>query len=222
MTKEKNQIFSEKKIEEVGLSEFFKTERKSKMISLSDLSKETGISVRNLKKIENGEWSKLPAKIYVQNFLVKCANFFDLDESIFLDLYEKEVKLKTDDNKLEKITKKSFVITPKILTKSFFILFIIIILFYFSFQLTYLLGDPKLIVSEPKHDIITKSKELLVSGQAQRDNKVTVNENEVFIDGDGNFSEIVPLQPGMNFIKIKAVNRLNKESIITRRVIFQD
>jgi transcriptional regulator with XRE-family HTH domain len=223
MSKEKNPAFNEKRIEELSLSEFFEMERRSRMMTLKDISKETGISVGNLKRIESGEWSKLPAKIYVQNFLSKCANLFELDKSVFLDLYEKEVGFRSYDNeRLEKISKKSFIITPKLVTKSVFVVFIAVVLFYFFFQLNYLTGDPKLVVSEPERDIITISKEIIISGQTQRDNKVTINDNEVFVDGEGVFSEVIPLQLGMNSVKIKAVNRLNKESIIIRRIILQE
>ncbi len=223
MSKEKKSVFNEKKIEEFSLSELFELKRKSKKMTLKEVSKETGISLGNLKKIENGEWTKLPAKIYVQDFLSKCADLFALKKSVFLDLYEKENGFEINQNKrLEKISKRSFIITPKLAVKSVFILFIAIVLFYFFFQLNNLIGDPKLIVSEPERDIITTSKELTVSGQTQRDNKVTINDNEVFVNVDGGFSEIIPLQSGMNSIKIKAINRLNKESIITRRIILEE
>jgi len=221
--KEKIPAFNEKKIEELSLSELFEMERRSKMMTLKDVSVATGISVGNLKRIESGDWSGLPAGIYVQNFLSKCADLFGLERSVFLDLYKKEVAPRDDNNeRLEKISKRSFVVTPKLITKSVFIVFIAVILFYFLFQLNYLVGDPKLVVSEPEHDIITELKEISISGQTQRDNKVIINDNEVFVDGEGFFSETIPLQPGMNSIKVKAVNRLNKESIITRRIILEE
>ncbi len=204
-----------------SFSEFFQLKRKSAMMSLSELSKKTGISVKNLKNIEQGEWSNLPAKIYVLNFLSKCAKLFKISESDFLNLYEKEFKY-NNDFKLKKISKKSFIVTPRIVVKVVFIFFIVFVLFYFLFQLNYLIGEPKLIIFQPERDLITKSKEILIKGQTQRDNKVVINENEVFVNNDGNFSEYIPLQLGMNFVKIKAINKLNKESIIIKRIILKE
>lgn len=222
MNKEKKPAFNEKQIEELSLSELFEMERRSRAMTLKDVSRETGVSVGNLKKIEGGDWSGLPASIYVNDFLSRCADIFGLDRSVFLDLYKKEAASRNNNERVEKISKRSFVVTPKLIARSVFALFIVIVLFYFLFQLNYLVGDPKIVVSEPERDIITSLKEVVISGQTQRDNKITINDNEVFVDANGIFSETIPLQSGMNSVKIKAVNRLNKESIITRRIILEE
>ncbi len=223
MKNKNNSGFGEKGIEELPLENVFERKRKEKKISLRGLSQKTGISIRNLEKIEMGDWENLPASIYIEDFLSKCAVAFSENKDFFLDLYKKEIFLRKDnkDSSIKKVSKRAFVITPKIIAKVSFVLFIAVILFYFIIQLNYLLGDPKLVVTNPKNDIITKSKEIKISGNTQPDNKITINENDVFVSSDGSFFEVIPLQDGINTIKIKALNRLNKESLIIRRIILE-
>ena len=216
--------FDENTIEELPLNDTFRKKRTEKNISHEELSEKTGISTGNIKKIESGEWEKLPADIYVKDFLSKCAKVFDTDESIFLNLYEKEVFSEDtkEKHKVRKISKKYFVITPKLITKLVFTVFIVVILSYFSMQLSYLLKNPEIFVTNPKDDIITELKEVEVKGSTHPDNKVTINEGDIFVESSGDFSESIILQSGINTIKIKATNRLNKESIIIRRIILEE
>jgi len=211
--------------EDLLLNEAFQKIREDKSVTLKDLSLKTGISVRNLKKIESGDWDDLPASIYVESFLVKCESVLGVDDGYFLNIYKNDI---SDSEKeavsinTKKMPSRFLVVSPKLLTKLFFALVSLIILFYFAFQLNYLLGDPKLVVTNPENDIITEIKELSVTGLTQADNKVYINENELFVDSNGGFSEVVPLQPGLNTIKIIAKNRLNKEYSIIRRVILEE
>lgn len=223
MKSKNNSGFGERGIEEFPLENVFEKKRKEKKLSFRGLSQKTGVSVQNLQKIETGDWKNLPASIYVEDFLSKCAVAFGEDKDFFLDLYKKEISLEKNkkDISIKKVSKKAFIITPKIITKISFLLFIAVILFYFIVQLNYLLGDPKLVVTNPKNDIITKSKEIEISGNTQPDNKITLNESDIFVNSEGYFSEIIPLQDGINTIKIKAINRLNKESLVIRRIILE-
>ncbi|MBI3671184.1 helix-turn-helix domain-containing protein [Candidatus Azambacteria bacterium] len=217
---------SEKKeAKQLSLKELFKKIREDKKISLKALSEKSGVSLRNLEKIESGEWSQLPASIYVKDFLSKCADILGEDEKIFSELYDKELSLKKfekKDDAAKRTIKMPFIITPKITAQAIFLTFILMIASYFVFQINYLLGSPKLVAVSPENDIITRSKEIEVSGSTQPDNRVLINDNDIFVDGNGFFSVSIPLQPGINTIKIKATNRLNKDYIIIRRIILEE
>ncbi|MEK7452965.1 MAG: helix-turn-helix domain-containing protein [Patescibacteria group bacterium] len=208
----------------LSLSDFFRQKREEKRMTMKVLSQRTGISLRNLEKIESGDWDQLPAPIYIRDFLSKCAYAFFEDERIFLDIYEYEVSSKINEkySDAKKMIKKSFIITPKTIAKSSFLIFVCILIAYFIFQLNYLLGSPKLIAVSPKNDIITRLKEIEISGFTQSENKVSINENDIFVDSRGFFNETIPLQLGINTINIKATNRLNKDYIIIRRIILEE
>ena len=216
-------MFNEKDIEALTLGEIIKRQRESKKIDLKKLSEVTGISVRNLKKLEEGDYESLPAEIYIESFISKCEKHLGFEDGQLLYLYKNERKQvdRIQDQNVSKISTKSFVLTPKIIWKILAVSVALIILVYFSIQLSYLLGAPKLVVINPESDIITESKEIVISGSTQPDNKVTINNNDIFVDREGGFSETIPLQEGVNTIEVKSVNRFGKESSVIRRIMLQ-
>lgn len=215
--------FNEKDIETLTLGEIIRRQRESKKIDLKKLSEVTGVSVRNLKKLEEGDYESLPAEIYIESFILKCEKHLGFEDGQLLYLYKNERKQadRIPDQNVSKISTRSFILTPKIIWKITVALIVFIILVYFSMQLSYLLGAPKLVVISPESDIITESEEIVISGSTQPDNKVTINNNDVFVDREGVFSEAIPLQEGVNTIEVKSVNRFGKESLVIRRIMLQ-
>ena len=51
--------------------------------------------------------------------------------------------------------------------------------------------------------------------------KLTINEEEVFISQDGNFSKEYSLQPGLNTVEFKASRLLGKEVTIIKEIMYQ-
>lgn len=213
--------FNEKGIEALALGELIKRQRELRNISIKELSEQTGISVNNLKNLEAGNYNNLPADIYVESFIVKCEQTLGFENDELLILYKNERKT-SGRNQVQEISKmpaKSFSVTPKTIGKFLVVFLTFFVLIYFGIQLSYLLGAPKLVVITPESDIITELKEISISGTTQPDNKVTINNNDIFVDREGSFSEIVPLQDGVNTIEIKSTNRFGKESVVIRRVM---
>lgn len=213
--------FDEKNIEALVLGELIKRQRESKNISIKELSEQTGISVNNLKNLEVGNYNNLPADIYVENFVAKCEQALGFESGKLLIQYQNERKSsdRNQNQEVSKIPARSFTITPKVIGKFLVVFLTLFIVTYFGIQLSYLLGAPKLVVITPESDIITELREISVSGMTQPDNKVTINNNDIFIDREGSFSEIVPLQDGVNTIEIKSTNRFGKESVVVRRIM---
>lgn len=92
---------------------------------------------------------------------------------------------------------------------------------YFGYHLFFLFSPPFLVVSNPKHDIITSDTSIPLSGITQKESRVFVNEREIPAGPDGAFSDALLLQEGMNIIEITAVNKFRKETVIVRRIIKQ-
>jgi cytoskeletal protein RodZ len=63
--------------------------RKSRGVSLEQISNATKITVRCLQAIENGEFKKLPGGIYNTSYIRQYARAIDLDESELLAYYNK-------------------------------------------------------------------------------------------------------------------------------------
>ncbi|MDA3815618.1 MAG: DUF4115 domain-containing protein, partial [Patescibacteria group bacterium] len=83
--------------------------------------------------------------------------------------------------------------------------------FYFYKEVGNFSHEPRLIIMQPNGDLSVESGSLDVVGITDKDNKVFINEQPVFVNEKGEFRERLGLQSGMNNITIKSINRFDKE-----------
>lgn len=78
---------------EESLGAYLKKEREKKDISLDKIAKSTRISLSNLKAIENDEFDRIPAKIFLKGYITNYAAFIGLDADEVLDRFHKEIQI---------------------------------------------------------------------------------------------------------------------------------
>ena len=86
--------------EEKLVSTILKQARLKENITLSDLATKTKIPTHTLKHIENGNYSKIPATIYLYGFVENLCEYFLLDKTIIIKKLKNEIK--TNKEKQEK------------------------------------------------------------------------------------------------------------------------
>ena len=235
--------FKTKKIDLLTLGEQLRKVRKEQDISLEQASKITKIQIKYLNYLENGQYEKLPADVYVKSFLKSYASFLKMDSENAIAFYKKEKKI---GEKLERaFFKKSkavsenspdssrtkfgtsfykipfFAITPKVLIFGLSIIIIAAISIYFFYQISFLTEPPKLIIETPAEDLIIKEEKILIKGKTQVNAEVSINGGGVWLDENGAFNQELLLQEGINVIKIIAVNKFGRKNEITRKIIYE-
>jgi len=222
--------FKTKKIDLLNLGEQLKKTRKDKKISLEQVSKATQIQKRYLEYLENGQYEKLPGDVYIKFFLKTYALFLKMDLKKVIALYEKEKrireKLKGSFFKKKKKLRNGnknlhFIITPKVIVLVLSALIILAILIYFFYQISFLTKPPELIVTMPTEDLIVKEEKILIRGKTQINAELSINDENVWLDHEGGFSQELFLQEGINIIKITAVNKFGKKNEIIRKIIYE-
>lgn len=211
--------FTRKKVESLTLGEKLKKLRGDFRMSLAEISKVTRIQVKYLEYLENGEYGKLPAEVYVRGFLRSYAHYLNIDEQAFIKLYERERNIQA--NLRHDIPKKTFaakslsisslVITPRslVLVLIFFLVFGAFFYLYREFQA--FAGVPRLIIISPQNGIIVETSEIVVTGKTDKGARVSINNQPVFVSGEGEFSDKLILQSGLNTVTVVSVNRFDKE-----------
>lgn len=220
MAKEQN----EKTSPELTVGAMLKNARAQKKISLEELAVAASVSMRDLERLEAGDYGHLPAEIYVRSFLERCARELGIEAGALAELYQKEAA--NSKNKKEAYAptapkSKKFVITPRFLVIAVSAVGVVFLVFYFWYQLSNLLKPPFLVVENPASDIITNEETVNVSGQTQKDSHIFINGREVEVNAKGLFNDNFHLEPGANLMEIKSVNRFKKETILIKRVIKQ-
>ena len=71
---------------------------------------------------------------------------------------------------------------------------------------------PKLDQISPTDNYSTSDDKVTVSGQTDSGNKVSINNQEISVDSDGKFSQVVVLNPGTNRISIIATDKNGVEN----------
>lgn len=212
--------------------------RRVKNLTLEKVAALTKIQIRYLERLEKGEFSKLPADVYVRGMLAKYAKIVDADFEELWRHFEEERDIPTEAPSggiSAKIARRSgifdrlpqnrflnaslFVLTPKLITIFSLALISFFILGYLIYQLNFLVGPPALSIFEPSADIMTGEKKIKLAGLVEVGAVLTINGQPAGVDGDGRFEEEMALQPGVNVIEFLAKNHLGKTATVKRTVV---
>ncbi len=213
--------FTKKKVKTLTLGEKIKKLRSNKRISLNEVFRSTGIQIKYLEYLENGDYDKLPADVYTKGFLRNYADFLGVDRDILLNSYNKEKGIKKNlekkgkkyQKKIKPIKISTFIITPKKIL--FFLIAILVLagLFFLYKEVNSFIITPRLIILSPENNIQTKDNFIDVVGITDKDILIFINNQPVLVGDDGKFKEKIILQSGINTINVRAINKFKKEIV---------
>ncbi len=211
--------FTRKKVESLTLGEKLKKLRSDLRMSLSEVSKATRIQVKYLEYLENGQYEKLPADVYVRGFLRSYARYLNIDEQALVKIYERErnihanlgrdIPKKTFDT--AKLRFSPFVITPRSVALTMIFLLVGGAFFYLYREFQSFAGAPRLVILDLTDGMTVDASEIIVRGKTDTGARVSINNQPVFVSSDGAFSDTLILQPGFNTVTVIAINRFDKE-----------
>lgn len=217
-----NDGFTRKKVESLTLGEKLRKLRTDSRMTLQDISRATRIQVKYLEFLESGEYEKLPADVYVRGFLRSYARYLNVDEEALVKLYERERNIQENlgrETRVQTVQSSfaplSFVITSRSLAMVGIFLLVFGAFYYLYREFRNFAAEPQLIVFEPKNGTVVDGQEVTVRGKTDKGSQVTLNDQGVFVDSEGVFSDTVPVRVGMNTVVIRTVNRFEKEKIVT-------
>lgn len=213
------------------LSERLFQKRRLLKISLEELSQKTSVSTKYLRRIEEGNWDKLPSSVYIKGFLRRYARAVGTNPDDVVRRYEQELYQENKLNKIRQLAEEEVGVirrlkdrisfSPRLLKIGSVVIILIFILGYISYQLSGVLALPKLILSFPANkEIVVNVDSITFRGQTEKGVSIFLNNQLATIHTDGRFERKVELLPGLNSFEVKAVSRFNKETIIIRRVIY--
>lgn len=214
--------FIRKKVESLTLGEKLIKLRTQYRMSLFEISKATRIQVKYLEALESGDHRDLPAEVYVRGFLRSYARYLGLEDDAFIKLYDKEKHIRTHLGKTEPIKerktiqlKTAWVITPR--TGALIVMGVILLATfgYLFRELRSFVAEPHLVITSPASGLVTIESSLTIVGKTDRGAQVTLNNEPVFVNNEGDFQENLTLQPGPNTIRILATNRFDKIKEVT-------
>lgn len=208
------------------VGQVLKQEREAKFYSLEEVEKATKIRRELLEALEKGHNQKLPPQTFVQGFIKNYGKFLNLDTEKLLAIYRREFSdIKNPPRILESfsnpVDKKGFRITPAKFLGTVILSLVVIFFVYLWFEYRFLVGAPFLEIVNPQDQQTISADVIIVSGRADPEAKVFINNQEIQIDQSGKFSQEIRLSDNVNTIVISAISKDSKTTKVERTVFLK-
>lgn len=217
-------LFTPKKlINGEGFGEKLRQARRFKNLKLEDIAQKINISGRYLNALEEENLDNLPSGVYQKNFLKEYANYLGLDAAELIKELEAGPENRAADNPFsKKILKKSkFLVFPKVIRNSLIALGVLVCFLYLIFYFQNIISAPKLIITQPEKNILTKETSLEIKGLTEKEAEVKINGELVLNNNNGVFSKTINLKKGLNNIIIKAQKKYSREQKAARQILVE-
>lgn len=209
-----------------SLGEDLERARKGLNLSLKAIEKRIGVAEHYLEALENNDFEVLPGEVYAKNWLKKYAGFLGLNwdeiKLKFQDELKKQAVWPVGEQKRFGVTRKRFLVMPRIIRNIVLILVVLAVVGYLGSQVWSLLSPPSLEVFYPVEDYASQNSFIKIMGRVEKGAKLELNGNEIAADSQGWFSVDMDLNTGLNIIKIEAEKSYGRSRIVYRRIMVED
>ena len=206
---------------QLNVGQQLKARRQALRISLAQIEIDTKIRGKFLTALEAGDYSSLPNDIYSRGFVQHYANHLGLDGLKVAAEYEAERGgVEASETKRPRLEQpKRFVFTGRIFALLAGFVLIASVFGYLLWQFQGLAGAPDLSITNPSSDTVIDAAQVTVGGHTTPGSDVSINGSPLATDMNGNFSEQVALQDGVNAIIVSSKSKLGKTTTLTRNVL---
>ena len=224
--------FQTKKIDgNTHVGDFLKDARVKNYGNLEVISKVLNINIKYLEALENSYYWLLLDPAYTKNYLKKYAEYLSLDFENLYGLFYKEWDVYQKTSARKKMLAKlrewdgnwlNALVVPKIIKYIVIVFLIFVGGLYLWVEVRSIFVPPFLELTSPGDNFVTEDQVASVAGRAAKESRVTINGKLVVLNNDGYFKEDVPLQGGMNILKVSASKKYSRENLITRNIMVVD
>lgn len=201
----------------------FAEERKSKNLSIKDVSKATKIKEEFLFAIEKGDFKSLPSSAYASGFVKNYAKFLGLPVEKSIAMYRREFDEKKNIDVLPKgFSNPKEYVSPKFrLGRTVFLIsaLFVIVAGFLIYQYRSAVFNPEIRIETPIENQEVNSLTVDVRGRTDPSAILTIDDREVPIESDGTFEKELTLFPGESVITFTVENRFGRTTTVERKVI---
>jgi cytoskeletal protein RodZ len=219
-------FFKTKKVSTETLGEYLQDTRKAARLTIPQINRLTRIQEKFLRSLEEGDYEALPADVYVKGFLKTMAEVYHVPANTLLEQFERERGLERsleNDPLRPKGSVASqlprFVITPRTFTVVVVAVLALASLGYLVWQIRSVQAPPSLEILYPEKDAKIETRSVLLRGKTEPGSRVFVNNQEIMVEENGAFSEVLNLSEGANNLAIRAENKFRTATGESRTVM---
>ena len=198
-----------------------KARRQELGVSLAQVELDTKIRGKFLTLLESGDYSKLPNDIYTRGFVQQYSAYLGVSGQLMAEQYVSErggaIEAETRAPRIEKT--RRLIVTGRLIGLAVTFLIVAGVVGYLLLQFSSLAAAPRLILTSPSADATIDGSSVRIAGNTTPGSDVSVNDTLVPSDANGQFSDTLALQDGINIIRISSRSKLGKTTLITRNII---
>lgn len=201
--------------------------RLEKEISLEEVQEATKIQIKYLEILESGDYQALPGEMYARAWIKLYANFLDLPAGELLNDYKLE---KTVSDRLTKVDKpiktqepaKVNFLGPRVLKIFGISIVILFLLGYLGWEVKNIIAAPPITIYEPPNNFKTSASTIVIKGQTEPEVQLTINNEPVLPDKNGEFIQQINLVSGLNNLQISAKKKHSKTNNLELIILRED
>lgn len=197
------------------LGDYLHQRRTDHGIALQEIERDIGIRPEYIEALEQRDFSKLPADIYLLQIVRQYARYLGLEEeSIIKRLKIEKADFLKHQNKLseQKVLSHHFPITGKKIFIGIATSVLSLVGLYIAQQFYHVSAPPDIVIYEPKNGITITGNNILVKGKTNNASKIEFNGKVISTDTEGNFNIPVDLKNGENSIAVVATSNNGQRS----------
>lgn len=201
------------------LGESLKMVREEDGLSVEALGQRAHVQPKYIVAIEAGRYDQTPGPTYVRGFLRSIASVLNVSADTVVAKFDSEpfpATLGTMPN-----TKARNFFTNRFIRITGLAALLLAALVYFGVQIAHIIAPPLLLVHQPATDIMVTEPRVTLVGSSEAEVDVQVNGRTIQVDTQGNFQEIVDLQPGVNTLTVTATKKRSRAATVIRRVLVE-
>lgn len=208
------------------VGEQLRAARERQALELLTVARALRIPLKTLDALERGDFSSLPADVYVRGFLKQYATVLGLDPVPLLRaaaLERARVPSSTVTfpwmERKQKRSRLWEILSPRTTTLLAGGLGLFAVLLYVILQVRTYARAPHLEVFEPPQDTEVRGPVLAVRGRTDPTAELSINGERTLVREDGMFEESVGLGEGVNTLRFLARSIGGRETVVVREVL---
>lgn len=192
--------------------------RVRKKYSRARLEEETKIRKEFIEAIEKEDWKALPEYPVILGFVKSMATTLKANPRQLVALLRRDYPPKKLSINPKPDVSDKFSWSPKLTFLVGVVIVMMLVLGYLGFQYTKFKSPPTLEVERPDEGEVVSQSTLLVSGRTDPQAVIKVNNQPVLVEEDGDFLTEIEVIEGTEEIKVRAISRSGKETVVRRRI----
>ncbi len=198
-----------------------KKARLSCQLTLDEVALALRIPPLHLKSLEEGDLSVFCAAVYAKGAYVKYASYLGINSKDSLHAFLRSLSCVRRRVPLKLPVPSTWLhrfLTPSGVLMMVIALSVLLVAGYITQQIESFVRLPALALAEPTGSILSGA-EVLVKGLTEAETEVTVNGENVLLNGANEFDFVLPLRSGINVLQVEAKGTSGRTRVITRHLL---